>query len=43
MSSVKPELSSVYFYTNDDVYLVFVSTDSFRTCRKRYKQESSDY
>ncbi len=36
MSSVKPELSSVYFYTNDDG-LVFVSTDSFRLAEKGIK------
>lgn len=36
MSSVKPELSSVYIYTNDD-NLIFVSTDSFRLAEKSIK------
>ena len=36
MSSVKPELSSVYIYTNEDG-LVFVSTDSFRLAEKVVK------
>ncbi len=36
LSSVKPELSSVYIYTNDD-NLVFVATDSFRLAEKTIK------
>ena len=36
MSSVKPELASVYIYTNEDG-LVFVSTDSFRLAEKVVK------
>lgn len=34
VSSIKPELSSVYLYTNGDK-LVFVSTDSFRLAEKK--------
>lgn len=36
LSSVKPELSSVYIYTNEDG-LVFVATDSFRLAEKVIK------
>lgn len=36
ISSVKPELASVYIYGNGD-FLVFVSTDSFRLAEKRLK------
>jgi DNA polymerase-3 subunit beta len=36
VSSVKPELSSVYIY-KDDGSLVFVATDSFRLAEKRVK------
>lgn len=36
LSSVKPELSSVYIYT-DNSDLVFVATDSFRLAEKRIK------
>lgn len=36
LSSVKPELSSVYIYTNDE-NLVFVATDSFRLAEKTIK------
>ena len=36
MSSVKPELASVYIYTNEDG-LIFVSTDSFRLAEKIVK------
>ncbi len=35
-SDVKPEISSVYIYTNQDS-LVFVSTDSFRLAEKKVK------
>jgi DNA polymerase III subunit beta len=37
-SSMKPELSSVYIYADDDS-LVFVSTDSFRLAEKRVKMK----
>jgi len=36
ISSMKPELSSVYVYTHEDS-LVFVATDSFRLAEKRIK------
>ena len=36
LSGVKPELSSVYIYTDNDS-LVFVATDSFRLAEKRIK------
>ncbi len=35
-SDIKPEISSVYMYTNED-NLVFVSTDSFRLAEKKIK------
>ncbi|MEO5635320.1 MAG: DNA polymerase III subunit beta [Candidatus Paceibacterota bacterium] len=35
-SDIKPEISSVYMYTNEE-YLVFVSTDSFRLAEKKIK------
>ncbi len=42
VSSVKPELASVYIYGNGD-FLVFVSTDSFRLAEKRLKlKEAKD-
>ena len=42
VSSVKPELASVYIYGDGD-YLVFVSTDSFRLAEKRLKlKEAKD-
>jgi DNA polymerase-3 subunit beta len=40
VSSVKPELASVYVY-KDDADLVFVSTDSFRLAEKRLKIKDS--
>jgi len=40
LSSVKPELSSVYIYTNDNS-LVFVATDSFRLAEKVIKTRKS--
>lgn len=40
VSTVKPELSSVYVY-KDDSELVFVSTDSFRLAEKRVKIKDS--
>jgi len=36
VSDIKPEISSVFVYTNDD-NLVFVSTDSFRLAEKKVK------
>lgn len=36
ISDIKPEISSVFIYTNED-YLVFVSTDSFRLAEKKIK------
>ena len=36
VSDVKPEISSVYIYSNEDS-LVFVSTDSFRLAEKKVK------
>ena len=36
VSDIKPEISSVYIYTNND-NLVFVSTDSFRLAEKKIK------
>lgn len=42
-SSMKPELSSVYIYSNDDG-VVFVATDSFRLAEKQVKlKKSSDF
>ena len=38
VSDVKPEISSVYIYS-DDVNLVFVSTDSFRLAEKKVKMK----
>ncbi len=39
VSSIKPELSSVYIY-EDDSFLVFVATDSFRLAEKRVKTKN---
>lgn len=36
LSDIKPEISSVYIYSNDD-NLIFVSTDSFRLAEKKVK------
>ena len=36
VSDIKPEISSVFIYTNED-NLIFVSTDSFRLAEKRVK------
>lgn len=41
LSSVKPELSSVYIYT-DDNDLIFVATDSFRLAEKRIKTQKTN-
>lgn len=35
-SDIKPEISSVFIYSNED-YLVFVATDSFRLAEKKIK------
>jgi len=40
-SSIKPELSSVFIYHEDDK-LVFVATDQFRLCEKRISFESEN-
>ncbi len=40
LSSMKPELSSVYIYTKEDE-IVFVATDSFRLAEKRIKAKIS--
>jgi DNA polymerase-3 subunit beta len=43
LSSIKPELSSVYIYANDNG-LVFVATDSFRLAEKNIKtKKNSDF
>jgi DNA polymerase-3 subunit beta len=40
ISSIKPELASVYIYS-DDGEIVFVATDSFRLAEKRIKTKSN--
>lgn len=40
-SDMKPEISSVYLYTDGDD-LVFVATDSFRLAEKRFKNSQKD-
>ncbi len=40
VSDIKPEISSVYIYSNDDG-LVFVSTDSFRLAEKKIKMNNT--
>lgn len=37
ISSMKPELSSVFIYLNDNEEMVFVATDSFRLAEKKIK------
>ena len=37
VSSMKPELSSVYIYSDDQDNLIFVATDSFRLAEKKIK------
>ncbi len=37
LSDIKPEISSVYIYSNNNDELVFVSTDSFRLAEKKIK------
>jgi DNA polymerase III subunit beta len=39
-SDIKPEISSVYLYTNEE-NLVFVSTDSFRLAEKKIKMKNT--
>ncbi len=39
VSDIKPEISSVYIYPEDD-FLIFVSTDSFRLAEKKIKMRS---
>ncbi|MCE9585658.1 DNA polymerase III subunit beta [Candidatus Nomurabacteria bacterium] len=41
VSDIKPEISSVYIYSNED-NLVFVSTDSFRLAEKKVKVKNLD-
>ncbi len=41
VSDIKPEISSVYIYSNED-NLIFVSTDSFRLAEKRIKIKGID-
>ncbi len=41
VSDVKPEISSVYIYSNEDS-LVFVSTDSFRLAEKKIKIKGTE-
>lgn len=41
VSDIKPEISSVFIYTNEDG-LVFVSTDSFRLAEKKIKIKGID-
>ena len=38
VSDIKPEIASVYIYTNED-NLIFVSTDSFRLAEKKIKMK----
>jgi DNA polymerase III subunit beta len=40
ISSIKPELSSVYISGNDNNELVFVATDSFRLAEKKINEKS---
>ncbi len=41
VSEIKPEISSVYIYKDED-YLVFVATDSFRLAEKKIKAKGFD-
>ena len=41
VSDVKPEISTVYMYSNQDI-LVFVSTDSFRLAEKKIKIKKTE-
>jgi len=40
VSSMKPELSSVYIYKNETEEIVFVATDSFRLAEKKIKNKT---
>lgn len=42
VSSVKPELSSVYVAASDDDHLIFAATDSFRLAEKRIRFKKGD-
>lgn len=42
VSSIKPELSSVYISGSDNNEIVFVATDSFRLAEKRVSEKSVD-
>lgn len=42
ISSMKPELASVYVHTGDDSKLIFVATDSFRLAEKKIKVKNID-
>lgn len=39
VTSMKPELSSVYIYSDEEEELIFVATDSFRLAEKRVKMK----
>lgn len=41
VSSIKPELSSVYIYSNKEGELIFVATDGFRLAEKKIKEKGS--
>ena len=41
LSSIKPELSSIYIYSDDSNNLVFVATDSFRLAEKKVKTKKT--
>ena len=41
VSDIKPEISSVYMYSNED-NLIFVSTDSFRLAEKKIKMKTNE-
>ena len=41
VSDIKPEISSVYFYSKND-NLIFVSTDSFRLAEKKIKTKNKE-
>lgn len=41
-ASIKPELSSVYIYSDKDQNLVFVATDGFRLAEKKIKELSAE-
>lgn len=41
LSNIKPELSSIFIYSEEDGNIVFVATDSFRLAEKRVKIKGS--